>query len=159
MMDFAGLSDEPGARPVAPRRPSAARDRRGRTPHGPAVRPAPGHLHQPGSLTANRPAGAVDRGTVAVDTADQRQADYFLRLLTQNRRLIDERIDGYRKAIALAEAKGDAEAVSAFRRTARIEERERNILDSMIDNLHRRFPIPLAAEATQNPRGEWLVVR
>jgi hypothetical protein len=93
------------------------------------------------------------------DTADQRQADYFLRLLTQNRRLIDQRIDGYHKAIAVAEANGDAEGAVVFRRTARMEEQERKALDHLIENLHRRFLVPLEAEAPPIPRRQRLVVR
>ncbi len=159
-MDIAGLSDERDARSVVTHRSSGTRERRGHTPRGTTGRSVPAHVRQAGStstpLTTNQP---VDRATVVADTADQRQADYFLRLLTQNRRLIDQRIDGYHKAIAIAEAKGDAEGVSVFRRTARIEEHERNVLDAMIDNLHRRFPVPQAIEAPQIPGGPWLVVR
>jgi hypothetical protein len=157
-MDFAGLSDEQDARTVAPHRSSGARDRRGRTPHGTAIRPGSGHIRQQGSaLTVNRPAGAFDRATLAADTADQRQADYFLRLLIQNRRLIDQRIDGYHKAIAVAEARGDAESAAVFRRTARVEEQERKALDGLIENLHRRFPV--AAELPPVVREPRLVVR
>ncbi|CPR12221.1 hypothetical protein BN971_03515 [Mycobacterium bohemicum DSM 44277] len=61
-------------------------------------------------------------------------------MLAQNRRLIDHRIDGYRKAIAAAEAKGDVEGVVTFRRTVVGEERDRRVLDAMIESLHRRFP-------------------
>lgn len=107
-------------------------------------------------MTAGRPAGAVDRATVAADTADQRQADYFLRLLTQNRRLIDQRIDGYYKAIAVAEARGDAESACVFRRTARVEEQERKALDGLVENLQRRFVAQPTADAARGPR---LVVR
>ncbi|WAJ47263.1 hypothetical protein OK015_12955 [Mycobacterium sp. Aquia_216] len=157
-MDFAGLSDERDARSAAPHRSSGGRDRRVRTPHGTAIRPGSGHVHQSGSaLTTNRPAGAFDRA--AADTADQRQADYFLRLLTQNRRLIEQRIDGYHKAIAVAEARGDAESATVFRRTARIEEQERNALDSLIDNLHRRFPVEPPPELSPIEREPRLVVR
>ena len=144
---------------MAPHGSSGARDRRGRTPHVAAVRPVPGHVHQAGSLTANRPAAAVDRVTSAADNADQRQADYFLRLLTQNRRLIDQRIDGYHKAIAVAEAKGDAESACVFRRTARIEEQERKALDRLIENLQRRFVVQPTAEDQPLPRGSRLVIR
>jgi hypothetical protein len=162
-MDVAGLSDERDARSVVTHRSSGTRDRRGHQPRGYTGRSVPAHVRQAGSTptapTTNQAADAVDRATVVADTADQRQADYFLRLLTQNRRLIDQRIDGYHKAIAIAEAKGDAEGVSVFRRTARIEEHERNVLDAMIDNLHRRFPVPQATEAPQIPSGPWLVVR
>ena len=152
-MDFAGLSDERDARSVAAHRSSGARDRRGRHARGTAVRPGPAHVRQSGSaVTASRSAGAVDRATVAADTADQCQADYFLRLLTQNRRLIDQRIDGYYKAIAVAEARGDAESACVFRRTARAEEQERNTLDGLIENLQRRFVAQPTADVSQVPR-------
>jgi hypothetical protein len=157
-MDFAGLSEEPDARPVAPHRSSGARDRRGRLAHGAAVRSVPGHIHQPGTLSTSRPPAGVDRVTLVADTADQRQADYFLRLLTQNRRLIDQRVDGYHRAIAVAEAKGDAESACVFRRTARIEEQERNTLDALIQNLQRRFVAQPAAQDLPVPRAPRLVV-
>lgn len=105
-------------------------------------------------MTASRTADALDRA--AADTADQRQADYFLRLLTQNRRLLDQRIEGYAKAIAVAEARGDAESACVFRRTARVEEQERKALDGLIENLQRRFVSPPAADVQLGPR---LVVR
>lgn len=106
-------------------------------------------------MTAGRTVGAVNRATVVADTADQRQADYFLRLLTQNRRLIGQRIEGYHKAIAVAEARGDAESAGVFRRTARAEEQERKTLDSLIENLQRRFVV----QPTADLRGPRLVVR
>ena len=156
-MDFAGLSDERDTRSIAAHRSSGARDRRGRQPRGAAVRPGPAHVHQSGSaVTANRPAGAFDHAAVAADTADQRQADYFLRLLTQNRRLIEQRIDGYHKAIAVAEARGDAESACVFRRTARVEEQERKALDGLIANLQRRFVVQPTTEVS---RGSHLVIR
>ena len=162
-MDFAGLSAERDGPSVPARTSSGARDRRGRNPRGAAVRPAPRHVRQTGAApalpTTNRPAGAVGRATTAADTADQRQADYFLRLLTSNRRLIDQRIDGYHKAIAVAEAKGDAESACVFRRTARIEEQERKALDRLIENLQRRFVVLPPAEDPPLPRGTRLVVR
>lgn len=157
MMDFAGLSDERDARSVAAHTSSGARDRRGRHPRGAAVRPGPGYVRQSGSsITTSRPLGGLDRSAVAADTADQRQADYFLRLLTANRRLLDQRIDGYRKAIAVAEARGDGESAIVFRRTARVEEQERKALDDLIEKLQRRFVVQPTAEV---PRGPRLVVR
>jgi hypothetical protein len=162
-MDFAGLSDERDAHSVAPHVSGGARDRRVRPGRGAAVRPTPGHARQQGTaptlLSANRPTGAIDRATAAVDTADRRQADYFLRLLMQNRRLIDQRMDGYEKAIAVAEAKGDTESADVFRRTARVEEQERNALDALIENLNRRFPVLPEPEAPPISRGPRLVIR
>ncbi|MEE6139760.1 hypothetical protein SKC41_25950 [Mycobacterium sp. 050128] len=103
-------------------------------------------------MTPGRTVGALDRATVVADTADQRQADYFLRLLTQNRRLIDQRIEGYHKAIAVAEARRDVESAGVFRRTARIEEQERKALDSLIENLQRRFVVQPTADLPPGPR-------
>ncbi|CQD22601.1 hypothetical protein BN000_05662 [Mycobacterium europaeum] len=73
------------------------------------------------------------------DVADRRQADYFVRLLSQNRRLIDQRIDDYQKAIATAQANGDVDAVGNLRRMARIEEQDRDSVDGMLEKLRRRF--------------------
>jgi hypothetical protein len=153
-MDFAGLSDEGGALQVTAHKSGGARDKRGPRPRGSTARPGPLHARQAGSA----PAGAVDRSTAA-ETADQLQADYFLRLLNQNRRLVDHRIDGYHKAIAVSEANGDAEGGCALRRMARIEEQDRKTLDGLIENLHRRFPARAAGEVPPAPRKPRLVVR
>jgi hypothetical protein len=109
-------------------------------------------------LTTSRPSGDVDRAT-ATEVADRRQADYFLRLLSQNRRLVDHRIDGYHKAIAIAEANGDTEGACGLRRMARIEEQDRTTLDGLIENLHRRFPPRAAGEVASTPRKARLVAR
>jgi hypothetical protein len=111
------------------------------------------------SLTMTRPAHDVESPVAAPETADHRQADYFLRLLTQSRRLNDHRIGEYHKAVARAEADGDAEAASAFRRMARIEEEDRHTLDRLIENLHRRFALRAPGEAPPIPRRARLVVR
>src|SRR5258707_1066585 len=121
-MDIAGLSDERDARSVVAHRSSGTRERRGHTPRGSTGHSVPTHVRQAGSTSTARPhTPPADRPAVGADTADPPQADSFLRLPTKNRRIIDQRIDGYHKAIAIAEAKGDAEGVSVFRRTARIE--------------------------------------
>ncbi len=91
------------------------------------------------ALVVDRPAGGVDASAAAADTADRAQADYFVRLLTQNRRLIDHRIDEYQKAIAISEANGDLEGAGSFRRMTRVEEQDRQTLDGLIEQLHRRF--------------------
>lgn len=132
----------------------SAAERRGASPLGPRSPDGPfaGTAdHEPAPSALDRPAAA--------DTADQRQADYFLRLLIQNRRLIEQRIEGYYKAIALAEAKNDEETASVFRHTASIEEQERETLDALIENLHRRFPIRLAPDAPAAPRGPRVLAR
>ena len=135
-MDVAGLSPERGARSGAARRISP-RDRRARRPRASVVRSEPAHLSQAPSPTADWPAGGVD--PAAPDAADQRQADYFVRLLSENRMLIEQRIDDYQKAIAAAQAGGDVDAVCNLRRMARIEEQDRDNLDGMLEKLRRRF--------------------
>lgn len=92
------------------------------------------------SMTVNRQARDVTLSAAAVETADHRQADYFRRMLVQSRRQIDHRLGEYQKAIAAAEAAGDTEGAGTLRRMARGEERERQALDGMIENLQRRFP-------------------
>jgi hypothetical protein len=111
------------------------------------------------SLTMSRPAGDVECPAAAPETADHRQADYFLRLLTQSRRLNDHRIGEYHKAIARAGADGDAEGASAFRRMVRIEEQDRRTVDGLIENLRRRFALRAPGEVAPNPRRARLVVR
>lgn len=86
-------------------------------------------------------------GHAAPQDADHRQADYFVRLLTQRRRLIDQRIDEYHRAISAADAKGDVDAACGFRRLTRIEEHDLQALDAMIDKLCRRFARRASSEA------------
>lgn len=142
-MDVAGLSPERNARSGAARR-SAPRARR---PHVGVVRTEPAHRGQgpsPSAPTTGRPAGDVDPANP--DAADHRQADYFVRLLSQNRRLIDQRLDDYQKAIVAAQASGDVDAVCSLRRMARIEEQDRDNLDGMLEKLRRRFARRVPAE-------------
>jgi hypothetical protein len=104
---------------------------------------------------ASRPAGETDRVAAIAEAADQRQADYFLRLLHQNRRVVEHRIEGLRKAIAGADANGTAEGASNLRRLARVEEQERQALTALIDKLQRRFPAPVPAESARAGRASW----
>ncbi len=129
-MDVAGLSPERNARSGGARR-ITPRDRRSRRP---AHR---GQGAAPSAPATDRPAGDADPATP--DAADHRQADYFVRLLSQNRRLIEQRLDDYRKAIVTAQANGDVDAVCNLRRMARIEEQDRDNLDGMLEKLRRRF--------------------
>ncbi|WP_156688136.1 hypothetical protein [Mycobacterium sp. Marseille-P9652] len=126
-MEFAGLSHGHGARPGVTRGPRNPREQRVHRP-GPAGVPRHAGVGSP----APSPGGELP--------ADHQQADYFLRLLIQNRRLIDHRIDEYRKAVAVAEAKGDADGVRTFNRMTFAEQQDRQALDGMIDSLRRRFP-------------------
>ena len=145
-MDVAGLSPERGARASATHRPASTRDRRGRPSPAASVRAEATRQGPP------RPALAVERAAAASapDTADQLQADYFVRLLTGRRGLIDLRIDECQRKIATAEVKGDVDAVVNLRRQLRISEQDRQTLDALIDKLCRRgVPrIPVAAPAT-----------
>jgi hypothetical protein len=84
-----------------------------------------------------RPAANVDHA--APGMADHRQAQYFIRLLTQSRQLIDHRIHKYQRAIAISEASGDVDNVRGLRRSMGIEEKDRQVLEQLIDRLQRRF--------------------
>lgn len=140
-MDVAGLSPERGARSSATHRSAGARDRRVRRSHTAAVsRPETTRAGQ----GASRPAPAIERAADALaseasDSADQQQADYFVRLLAGRRGFIDQRIEEYQRKIGTAEAKGDLDTVANLRRLVRIAEQDRRTLDAMLDNLRRRF--------------------
>ena len=90
--------------------------------------------------------------------ADHRQADYFLGLLTQRRRVCDDRIGKYQRAIGIAEANGDLEGAGRFRPLLRIEQQDRQVVDGLIQNLHRRFPVRPPGEVWSNPRKAPLAV-
>ncbi len=121
-MELAGLSHGHGAR-------RNARDQRVRR-SGHAGVP----LHGGHSGPATKPV------VILPADADRRQADYFLRLLIQSRRLIDHRIEEYRKATTVAEAKGDTDGARTFKRMTFTEQQDRQVVDGMIDSLSRRFP-------------------
>ena len=111
------------------------------------------------SVTMDRPAGDVESAAAANETADQRQAEYFLRMLAQSRHHVDHRIGTYQKAIAAAEAAGDTEGAGGLRRTAWAEEQDRQTLDGLIENLRRRFPVRAPGEVPQAPDGARLAAR
>jgi hypothetical protein len=139
-MDIAGLSPERGARSNVSRRSAGPRDRRGRHPHTAASRPETTRQGQEPS----RPAPALERAADALasatpDSADQLQADYFVRLLAGRRGFMDQRIEEYQRKIGTAEAKGDLDAVANLRRLVRVAEQDRRTLDVLIDKLRRRF--------------------
>lgn len=115
-MDVAGLSPERGARSGAARRSAAVAVRPVRRSQPAAVR---AETTRPGDHLS-RPAPAVERAAGALaaaapGTADQLQADYFVRLLVGRRDLIDERVDDYLRTIVAAEARGDLDAIAHFR--------------------------------------------
>ena len=117
---------------AAEHRSNSARDRNAHTPHQGTPRSRSVHVRQGKSMSSLNPAAPA--------TADHRQAEYFVRLLTQRRQLIDQRIDNYQRAIVIAEASGDTENVRGFRRMAGIEEQDRQTVRDLIENLRRRFP-------------------
>lgn len=112
--------------------------------HGMA-RSRPGYVRHGRVLSeraASRPSVSGDGGATDPEpaTADRQQAEYFMRLLGQRARYIDRRIDDFQKAIAVSEAGGDAENVRDVRRQSRAEEKDRQAVRGLIDNLQRRFP-------------------
>lgn len=74
-MDVAGLSHERGARASATPRSANTRDRRGRRAHTAAAARAESARHGHETLRPAPAAGAL----AAPDTADELQADYFVR--------------------------------------------------------------------------------
>jgi hypothetical protein len=154
-MDIAGLSSEHGARSSAARRSTTTLDRRDRRPRGGSVRSEPTHVNlgsSPSALARERAGGQTEPVASVPDTADQLQADYFLQLLTQQRRLVEHRVDEYQKAILNFEANGDVDAACNFRRMMRIEEQDRQALDGMIEKLCRRFPRRVPSETPARKR-------
>jgi hypothetical protein len=154
-MDFTGLSDERAARSFATLESSGARDRRTRNSRPSMVSSEPVRGSQGNStpsLTVSLPAGDADSSGAAPAMADHRQADYFLRLLAQSRRLSEHRIDQYHKAIAAFEANGDTEGAASFRRMVCSEEQDRQSLDGLIENLRRRFAAGAPSDVPSIPR-------
>jgi len=158
-MDVAGLSPDRGARSSATHRSASTPERRGRRSHTNAV-PAESARQTQGP---SRPAPAIERGAgpvaaAAPGTADQLQADYFVRLLAGQRGLIDQRIDEYQRKIATAEANGDIDAAAGFRRLVRIAEKDQQTVEALAEKLCRRFARPVPAETpTGSPRGRLAV--
>jgi hypothetical protein len=139
-MDVAGLSPERGARSSATHRSAGTRDRRGRRSHTAASRPETARQGQDASRHAPAIARAADAlAAAAPDSADQQQADYFVRLLAGRRGFIDQRIEEYQHKIGTAEITGDLDAVANLRRLVRIAEQDRRTLDTLLDKLRRRF--------------------
>jgi hypothetical protein len=118
-------------------------------------RPAP----RPRAVPAAPATDSADSSAAAAENADCQQADYFLHLLAGRRRLIDHRVDEYQKAVAVAEANGDAEAACSFRRMVRLEIQDRQTVDGMLEKLHRRFLRPPGSDAPAAPPRTRLAVR
>ncbi len=104
-----------------------------RPPHPGTPRPRSVHVPQGKSISSVSAAAPV--------TADDRQAEYFLRLLHQSRHRIEQRIDGHQKSIAAAEARGKSEDVRRYRQLTSIEEQDRRTVADLIDNLQQRFRV------------------
>lgn len=138
-MDLAGSSDEryAGSRSG----PGSGGERGSRPRNGGRTRSQWAWANQgaPAREGTEPTSADVDSAIAAAEAADRRQAEYFLSLLTQRRRLVDRRIDEYRKAVAKAETNGDVERGYGYRRMAHSEEQDRQTLDEMIENLQRRF--------------------
>lgn len=88
------------------------------------------------------PAGCSHPPTRVPPSGDHRQAEYFVRLLTQSLSRIDQRIEKCRRAIAFSQAAGDIENVLGFRDLMSNEQEERRAVERLIANLLRRFDLP-----------------
>jgi len=126
------------AQTAAELRSDSAFDRKVRAPHPSTPRSPSVYVRQGKSMSSL--------------TADDRQAEYFVRVLTQSRQRIEQRIDDYQRAIATSEARGDTEDVRGLRRMTLIEEQDRRTVVDLIDNLQRRFPVRAPGEVPQIPR-------
>ncbi|HZE14659.1 MAG TPA: hypothetical protein VE197_02525 [Mycobacterium sp.] len=135
---------------VAEHLSNGARHLNARTPRGGMGYSGPVDVRQRKSMspmTLNRPAVEVERSAAEpAGESDHRQADYFLRLLTQRRQRVEDRINKYRRAIATAEASGAVDYAGAYRRKMRIEEEDWRILEGLIDRLQQRFAVPAPGE-------------
>lgn len=152
-MTLAALPDTPGANcPHAPvyadrhnRQLTKTQRRRPQVVGEHMARSRSSFAHQgksTSSRTMNRPVAVIGHpAAVPPADADHRQAEYFLRLLAQSRRQVGQRIDGYQRAIAIAQARGATDDASGIRHVMRIAEQEQQTLDGLIDRLQRRFRV------------------
>jgi hypothetical protein len=124
-----------GARAAAERRLNSTFERNVSSPHlgAPHVRAV--HVPQGKSTIA----AASSRNATVSASADDRQAEYFVHLLTQRRQRIEQRIDDLQKAIAIAEARGNAEDARRHRRMTMLAEQDRRTVADLVDNLRQRF--------------------
>jgi hypothetical protein len=84
----------------------------------------------------------------AAARSDLDQAAYFLTLLGDGRREIDDRIAGYRGEIANAQRRGDTCHADRCQRLLQDEEDERWDLQRMIDRLELRFGLRVPRKAS-----------
>ena len=125
-----------GARAAAERRLNSTFDRNVSSPH--LGTPHARAIHVPQGKSMPPAAQAAVSPTTAA-TADGQQAEYFLRLLTQRWQRIEQRIDDHQKAIAVAEARGNADDVRRHRRMTRLAEQDRRTVADLVDQLRQRF--------------------
>jgi hypothetical protein len=125
---------------AADRRSTSALDRKVRTSHQSTPRSRSVHVPQGKSISS------------PTAPADDQQAEYFVRLLTQSRLRIEQRIDDHQRAIAVAESRGKTEDVRRRRQMTLIEEQDRRTVADLIDNLQRRFASATPGEVPQVPR-------
>jgi hypothetical protein len=158
-MSFTALPETPGAdcshaltktqqgRPqaLAEHVANGVRDQQTRRPRGSMAGSRPPFAHQGKSMssrTMNRSVSDVDhRAAVPAADPDQRQAEYFLRLLAQSHRQVAQRIDRCQRTIAIAQASGATDDASGIRHMIRIAEQEQQALGGLIDRLQRRFRV------------------
>lgn len=72
-------------------------------------------------------------------TADELQADYYLRALIEDNRELERRIGSWQTAMARYEATGDVDHAGRLRDRRCIERHEQELVGRMIDNLPQRF--------------------
>jgi hypothetical protein len=128
-----GAHRSQGARAAAERRLSSTFDRNASAPHLGTPHARAAHVPQGKSMSAM----ASSASTAA--TADDRQAEYFVWLLTQRRQRIEQRIDDHHKAVAAAEARGHAEDARRHRRMTVLAEQDRRTVADLLDKLRQRF--------------------
>jgi hypothetical protein len=112
-------------------------------------------------VPVNEPVVASDQRRTA---ADQRQAEYYQHLLDGRREEINHRITKYQTVVAAYEARGSGDDARRVRRMIRPEERERQMLERMLEALRRRFALPVLrpVDASRQPphaithSGHWL---
>jgi hypothetical protein len=87
----------------------------------------------------NTPAGQVVGLAEHRRTADRRQADYYRRLLEDQRAQVHEELAEHSQMLARHQRAGDLSGVKRMRRLVRAKETELITLDRLIQALDRRF--------------------
>lgn len=131
-----------GAQAAAERSSNSPFDVKIRASHASPPRSRSAHVAQGNSISPMTSTLAA----AAAATADGRQAEYFVRLLTQSGRRIEQQIDDHQKAIAAAEARGNTEDVRRHRQMRFIAEQDRRTVADLLVNLRQRFPARATGE-------------